>query len=82
MAAAQPLIAEDTWWHLAIGRVYAASGPWLDADPFLFTAAGPPAPAAWLFDVALHAVERSLGFTGLRALHALLAAAILAAAWL
>lgn len=81
VAAAQPLVAEDTWWHLAIGAVYAGSGPWLAADPFLFTAAGPPAPAAWLFDVGLHAVERALGFTGLRALHALLAAAILAAAW-
>jgi hypothetical protein len=80
-AAAQPLVAEDTWWHLAIGRAYAASGPWLAADPFLFTAAGPPAPAAWASDVALHAVERAAGFTGLRALHALLVAAILAVAW-
>ncbi len=81
VAAAQPLIAEDTWWHLAIGRAYAQSGPWLVADPFLFTAAGPPAPAAWASGVALHAVERAVGFPGLRALHALLVAAILAAAW-
>jgi hypothetical protein len=81
VAAAQPLIAEDTWWHLAIGRVYAASGPWLSADPFLHTAEGPPAPAAWLADVALHAIERAGGFTALRGFQALLVAAILAAAW-
>jgi hypothetical protein len=81
-AAAQPIVAEDTWWHLAIGRVYAASGPWLAADPFLYTAPGPPAPAAWASDVALYAIERALGFTGLRALHALLVAAALAAAWI
>jgi hypothetical protein len=81
VAAAQPLLAEDTWWHLAIGRVYAASGPWLASDPFLYTAPGPPAPAAWASDVALYAVQRAAGFTGLRALHALLVAAILAAAW-
>jgi hypothetical protein len=81
VAAAQPLVAEDTWWHLAIGRAYAASGPWLSADPLLHTATGPPAPAAWASDVALHAVERIAGFTGLRVLHALLVAGILVAAW-
>jgi len=81
VAAAQPLIAEDTWWHLAIGRVYAASGPWLSADPFLHTAQGPPAPAAWASDLALHAIERATGFTGLRVFQALIVAAILAAAW-
>jgi len=81
VAAAQPLIAEDTWWHLAIGRVYAASGPWLSEDPFLHTAEGPPAPAAWLGDLVLHAALRVVGFTGLRALHAFAVAAILAVAW-
>ena len=81
VAAAQPLIAEDTWWHLAMGRVYATSGPWLAADPLLYTAQGPPAPAAWASDVALHAIERVAGFYGLRLAHALLVAAILAAAW-
>ncbi len=81
VAAAQPLVAEDTWLHLALGAAYAASGPWLAADPFLFTAAGPPAPAAWLADVALHGVARGLGLQALRLVHALLVAAILAAGW-
>jgi hypothetical protein len=81
VAAGQPLFAEDSWWHLGMGEVYTASGPWLDADPFLFTAPGPPAPAAWLSDLALFGVERAFGFRGLRIAHALVAAAILAAAW-
>lgn len=81
LAAGQPLFAEDSWWHLGMGEIYTASGPWLDADPFLFTAPGPPAPAAWLSDVALYGVERAFGFRGLRVAHALVAAAILAAAW-
>lgn len=81
VAAGQPLFAEDTWWHLGMGEAYAASGPWLAQDPFLFTAPGPPAPAAWLSDVALYGVERVWGFRGLRLGHALLVAAILAAAW-
>ena len=59
--------------HLALGERYAAAGPWLDEDPLLFSAEGPPANASWLFDLALHAVERSLGFQGLRLLHVLLA---------
>ena len=33
------------WWHLALGRAYAAQGPWLDADPLLYTATAAPAPA-------------------------------------
>ncbi len=64
-----------------MGRAYAAAGPWLDEDPFLFTAPGAPAPAAWLSDVALHGVARAGGLQGLRVAHALAAAAILAAAW-
>ncbi len=82
IAVGQPLVAEDTWWHLAIGASYAASGPWIAEDPFLFTAAGPPAPAAWLADLALHAVAREVGLSGLRGLHALLVAGILAASWM
>ncbi len=81
VAAAQPLFAEDTWWHLTMGRAYAAHGPWLAEDPALFTAAGPPHPAAWLTDLALHAVERATLFRGLRVAHALAVAAILLLAW-
>jgi len=81
VAAGQPLFAEDTWWHLGMGEVYARAGPWLNEDPFLFTATGPPAPAAWLADVALHRVVRAWGFSGLRVAHALVVASILAVAW-
>jgi hypothetical protein len=81
VASGQPLFAEDTWWHLGMGEVYAARGPWLDRDPFLFTAEGPPAPAAWLSDLALHAIRRATGFQGLRVAHALAVAAILGLAW-
>lgn len=69
------------WWHLALGRAYAVQGPWLDADPLLYTATGPPAPAAWLADLFLYGVHRIAGYEGLRALHVLCVAAILALVW-
>lgn len=80
-SAGQPLFAEDTWLHLSMGAAYATAGPGLPEDPLLHTAEGPPAPAAWLADVAFHAVERAGGFAGLRVAHVLLVAAILALAW-
>ena len=80
-AAGQPIFAEDTWLHLALGRVYSAEGPWLAADPLLHTAAGPPAPAAWLFGVALHGLEQLFGFQGLRVVHVVSVAGILMLAW-
>ncbi|MCP4039956.1 MAG: hypothetical protein GY733_23625 [bacterium] len=81
IAVAQPLFAEDTWWHLSMGRAYASAGVWLEADPVLFTAEGPPAPAAWLSSLALHAVERAVGFQGLRVAHVAIVASILVLAW-
>lgn len=81
VAAGQPLFSEDTWWHLGMGEEYATSGPWLDQDPFLHTAPGPPAPAAWLADLALYGVERAAGFQGLRVVGALWVAAILGVGW-
>jgi hypothetical protein len=81
IAAGQPIFVEDTWWHLAIGDAYASSGPWLNEDPFLFAAQGPPAPAAWLTDVVFHWVHTLGGFHGLRAAHVLLVALILWLAW-
>lgn len=80
-AAGQPLITDDAWLHLALGRAYVTDGPWLDADPLLAHALGPPTPAAWLFDVAIYAVERTTGFAGLRILHVALVAGILGLAW-
>ena len=79
--AGQPLITDDAWLHLALGRAYAGAGPWLAADPLLASSPGPPTPAAWLFDVALFGVERASGFTGLRTVHVALVAGILALAW-
>jgi hypothetical protein len=64
-----------------MGEAYVAEGPWLEADPLLHTATGPPAPAAWLADVTLYGVERAWGFRGLRVAHVLLVAGILGLAW-
>lgn len=81
VAAGQPILTDDTWLHLALGKAYATAGPWLDTDPLLANPLGPPAPTAWLFDVGLFGIERWTGFTGLRALHLISVAAILALAW-
>jgi hypothetical protein len=81
VAAGQPLQTDDAWWHLALGRAYARSGPLLAADPLLHTAPGPPAPAAWLADLALFAAGSAGGFAGLRVAHLCLVAGILALAW-
>ena len=81
LAVGQPIFTDDVWWHLGIGAHYVAEGPWLDADPFLFAASGPPDPAAWLADVGLYAIERAVGFQGLRVAHVLLVAGILGLAW-
>jgi len=81
VAAGQPIFTDDTWFHLALGRAHAASGPWLAEDPLLFTAAGPPTPSAWLFQLGLYGISGSLGFLGLRLLHVACVGAILALAW-
>lgn len=78
VAVGQPIFTDDLWWHLALGRAYASAGPWLPRDPLLFTASGPPAPAAWLSDLALAGVAGRFGLDGLRVLHGLLVVAILA----
>jgi hypothetical protein len=80
-AIGRPVFTDDAWWHLAFGRAYAGAGPWLSADPILHTSTGPPAPASWLSDVGMFAIERALGFFGLRLFHVATALAILALAW-
>jgi hypothetical protein len=81
VAAGQPLFTDDAWWHLALGRAYAEQGPWLAEDPLLFTAERPPAPAAWLSDLALYGVWYTGGFLGLRITHVATLAGILLLAW-
>ncbi len=81
LAAGQPLFTDDAWWHLALGRAFAEAGPWLPEDPLLFAALGPPSPAAWLFDLALHATRELAGFAGLRVLHVAAVAIVLGLAW-
>ena len=81
VSAGQPVFSEDTWLRLSLGEAYSAAGPWLSEDPLLHTAIGPPAPAAWLSDVALYGVEHVFGFAGLRSFHVLGVVAILALAW-
>ncbi len=81
IAVGRPLFTDDLWWHLALGESYLAEGPWLQRDPLLHTALGPPPPATWFADLILVAVERAAGFAGLRGLHAAVVATILALAW-
>ena len=76
-----PLLDNDMWWHLAHGRAYLDSGPYLDHDPCLGTAERGPIPHQWAFALAAHGVERLTGVHGLRWLHALAALAIGALAW-
>jgi hypothetical protein len=79
IVAAGPLVTDDLWWHLAIGGVYAREGPWPDGEPLLHTAhADAPVQQEWLFGVLAFAVDQSLGFHGLRAVHVLALAALLA----
>ncbi len=74
-------MTDDAWWHLALGRAYAAGGPWLPNDPLLFLAPGPSPPAAWLYDLGLHGILTGTGFHGLRVLHVAIVMAIAALAW-
>ncbi|MFK7897815.1 MAG: hypothetical protein AB8G23_18410 [Myxococcota bacterium] len=78
----QPIYANDTWIHLALGEAFVqAGGPWLSADPHLFAAPSPPPPSSWLGSVAIYAVRDAFGFTGLRVFHVLCVGGILGLAW-
>ena len=79
--AGQPLYANDTWIHLALGRAFAAGGPWLDVDPYLFAAPGPPDPSSWLGAITLFEIQSLLGLHALRVFHATIVAVTLALAW-
>jgi hypothetical protein len=75
----RPLATDDLWWHLKLGEAYAQDGPWLPQDPLYHTTQNQPTvPHEWLFQVAVHGIERWTGFHGLRVAHVLLVAAILA----
>lgn len=76
----RPLATDDLWWHMKLGEVYAKLGPWLSEDPLYHTTHHrPTVPHEWLFQVAVHWLERGIGFQGLRVVHVLTVAAI--AAW-
>jgi hypothetical protein len=77
----RPIFTDDLWWHLALGRAYLAEGPWLAADPLLFSAQGPPTPASWLFDAASYGLLDLGGLTLLRIFHVAWVAGLLAFAW-
>lgn len=81
LLAGQPIFANDTWIHLALGEHFLHEGPWLARDPHLFTAAGPPSPSSWLGSLAIFAGFSLGGFVGLRILHALTVLAILILVW-
>ncbi len=76
--AGGPILSMDFWWHLKLGEIYWAVGPWLESDPFGYTAGDhKPDPQSWLFGLALYAVERAAGLPGVRLVHALATAGIL-----
>lgn len=71
-----PLYTEDLWWHLKAGEMYATEGPWPQADWMLHTArADAPIQHEWLFGVSVYALEKLLGFHGLRVVQTATAAA-------
>lgn len=81
VAVGQPIFTDDLWIHLALGDAYIADGLRLATDPHLYTAPAPLAPSSWLADVALRQWLAWTGFDGLRVLHVLGVAAILALAF-
>ena len=81
VAVGQPIFSDDLWWHLALGAAYLREGPWLAADPLLFTALAAPPPTSFLADAGLHLVWALSGFRGLRFFHLTLVIAILGLAW-
>jgi hypothetical protein len=69
--AGAPIGTADFWFHLKAGEAYATEGPWPAADPMLHTAhEDAPVQHEWLFGVAIYGLERTIGFYGLRSLHA------------
>lgn len=64
----QPVRTDDTFWHLKMGRIILERGSLPERDPLLFTATEscPPLHHEWLFQVLLHALERTGGFYALR----------------
>src|SRR5262249_14980601 len=52
----------DTWWHLATGRLIAATGAVPRTDPFSFSAAGSPwINRQWLFELGLYGLWNAGG---------------------
>jgi len=74
----QPVANTDLGWHLALGRHIVESRAIPDSEPFTHTARGVPMVAhEWLSQAIYHGVAEVGGLLSLRALHAVLAVAIL-----
>jgi hypothetical protein len=62
LALLHTLLSYDTWWHLTLGAATLRDGRIPAVETFSWTAPGAPlASHAWLFDVALAALERAGG---------------------
>ena len=81
IGAGAPISSDDIWWHLVLGEEFSKHGPWLQADPLLFSSISPPIPHSWLFDVFASGIDRALGLPGLRAFHGLACLGIIALAY-
>ena len=78
LLAGAPLYTEDLWWHLKAGEMYVTDGPWPSQDWMLHTAReDAPIQHEWLFGVSVYALEKLLGFHGLRVIHAAAVAVII-----
>ncbi|WP_020471018.1 hypothetical protein [Zavarzinella formosa] len=76
--AVQPRIAEDTWWHLAVGRWIADHGTIPETDPFSLRGQTENIPwraYSWLFETLLFQVFQRFGLDGALMLRFLLSAA-------
>jgi hypothetical protein len=75
--AARPLGTDDTWWHLAMGELYAGGDFWPKQDPLLHTTVlRAPVPHEWLFQVGLAALHQLGDFLALRVFHGWAVAAL------
>ncbi len=64
--ALSPVSDGDIFWHLAAGREMVRRHDWLRTDPFTLSAAGRPwLDIHWLFQLAVFAIYRVVGLTGL-----------------
>lgn len=78
-AVLTPVLDEDLWWHLAVGRWVVENGTVPATDPLSAYGAGRPWVAySWLFEVVLYGLYAAFGLYGVLAYRVALAFAVVA----